>query len=366
MRAKAFRRLLPPGPAPGYDALRVVAIGLVLLGVLTGALAMAQNFIDVETVTIIYLIAVLYAATRGGVLPAIVVALAAIASAAFFFYPPIYDFRVYSPIHLVDLVLFIIVAVVTGKLATDARKAKKREEADALREALIGSVSHELRSPLSSIIGSVSILARSPEVTSNPRMLPLVQGMQEEAERLNHHIQNLLDSTRISSEGVRPHPEWVDPGDIINAAIEKRSKVLAGHQVDVSVANDLPLVHTDPVLIEKALGHVIENAAKYSTPDSPIEISADLSNAAIRFAVTDRGVGLTGEESEQMWQRFYRSPRHRNNTDGSGLGLWITRALVEACGGRAEASSSGVGRGTIVAIHVPASLAPATWHEIVD
>ena len=127
---------------------------------------MLQNFADVETVTIIYLIAVLYAATHGGIFPAIVTALAAIGAAAFFFYAPIYDFRVYSPIHLVDLVLFIIVAVVTGKLATDARKAKMREEADALREALIGSVSHELRSPLSSIIGSASILARSPEITS--------------------------------------------------------------------------------------------------------------------------------------------------------------------------------------------------------
>ena len=85
-------------------------------------------------------------------------------------------------------------------------------------------------------------------------MLPLVQGMQEEAERLDDHIQNLLDSTRISSEGIRPHPEWVDPGDIINAAIEKKSKVLAGHQVDVSVTNDLPLVRTDPVLSRERWG----------------------------------------------------------------------------------------------------------------
>ena len=193
-----------------------------------------------------------------------------------------------------------------------------------------------------------------------------MQGIQEEAERLDHHIQNLLNSTRISSEGIRPHPEWVDPGDIINAAIEKKSKALAGHQVDVNVASDLPLVRTDPVLIEKALGHVIENATKYSPPGSPIEISAGLSNSAIRFAVKDRGVGLTGEECEQMWQRFYRSPRHRNSIDGSGLGLWITRALVEACGGRAEATSSGIGRGATIAIHLPVPPTAQPQHEIAD
>jgi K+-sensing histidine kinase KdpD len=366
MRASIFQKLLPPGPAPVYEALRVTAIALVLLGALTGALVMVQNFINVETVTIIYLIAVLYAATYGGLLPAIITALAAIGAAAFFFYPPIYDFRVYNPIHLVDMALFIIVAVVTGQLAMGARKAKMREETDALREALIGSVSHELRSPLSSIIGSASILARSPEITTNPKMLPLVQGMQEEADRLNQHIQNLLDSTRISSEGVRPHLEWVDPGDIVNAAIEKKSKVLAGHQVDVSVADDLPLVHTDPVLIKRALGHVIENAAKYSPPGSPIAVGAGLSDGAIVLTVKDRGVGLTGEESEQMWQRFYRSPRHRNTTDGSGLGLWITRSLAEACGGRVEASSSGVGRGATVSVLLPASLTAQPQHEVAD
>ena len=170
--------------------------------------------------------------------------------------------------------------------------------------------------------------------------------MQEEAERLNDHIQNPLDFTRISSEGIRPHWEWVDPGDIVSVAIEKKRKVLAGHQVNVRVANDLPLVYTDPVLIEKALGHVIENAIKYSPPGSPVEISTGLSNGAITFAVKDYGVGLTGQECEQMWQRFYRSPRQRNVTDGSGLGLWITRALVEACGGGSvEAASPGAGRG---------------------
>jgi two-component system sensor histidine kinase KdpD len=336
------------------DALRVIGLSLILLALLTAAMAGLQSFVHVGTVTITYLIAVLFAAIRGGVFPAVVTSVAAIGIAAFFFYAPIYDFRVYSPIHLIDLVLFIVVAVVTGKLARDARKARIREQADALREALIGSVSHELRSPLSSIIGSCSILARSPEVTASPRILPLVQGMQEEADRLNAHIQNLLDATRISSEGIRPHIEWVDPGDIVNAAVDHRQKLLSGHRLSIVIEDDLPLVRVDPGLIERALGHLIENAAKYSPPGSRIEVRADRSDGTVRLAVTDNGQGLSREELERIWERFYRSPRIRERIGGSGLGLWIAHALVAACDGRAEAASAGVGRGSTLTLCLPA------------
>jgi two-component system sensor histidine kinase KdpD len=325
----------------------------VLLALLTAVMAGVRNFADVRTVTIVYLIAVLFAAIHGGLLPAIVTALVAIGTTAFFFYEPGYDFRAYSPIQTVDLVLFLVVAVVIGKLGTDSRKARVREQADALREALIGSVSHDLRSPLSSIIGSASILARSREVTSSARTLSLIQGIQEEADRLNDHIQNLLDSTRINSEGVRPHNEWVDPGDIVNAAVDRKQRLLAGHQLSVVIENDLPLVHVDPALIERALEHLIENAAKYSPADSSIEARAERINGAVCLAVRDDGAGLSREEQERIWERFYRSPRLRERIGGSGLGLWIARALVTACGGRVEAFSAGVGRGSTLRLCLP-------------
>jgi K+-sensing histidine kinase KdpD len=335
------------------DSLVALALALVLLAVLTAAMAGVQNFADVGTVTIIYLVAVLFAAIHGGFFPATVTALVAIALAAFFFYEPIYDFRVHTPIHLIDLLFFLLVSVATGKLGADARKARMREQADALREALIGSVSHDLRSPLSSIIGSASILARAPEVKASERLLPLVQGMQEEADRLNDQIQNLLDSTRISNEGIRPHNEWVDPGDIINAAIDRKQKLLAGHQLSVVIEDDLPVVHVDPALVERALEHLIENAAKYSPLNSPIEVRAERGDGTVRLAVKDNGVGLSREERDRIWERFYRSPRLRERVGGSGLGLWIARALVVACHGRAEAFSAGVGCGSTLSLHLP-------------
>jgi K+-sensing histidine kinase KdpD len=348
---RAFGARLPG--ASVYAAAPAIGISLMLVALLTAGLAAASWFVDVEHVTIIYLIPVLVAAIRGGVIPAVLSALAGIGASAFFFYPPIYDFRVHNPVHIIDLILFVFVAVVTGKLAADVRQAKMRAQADALREALIGSVSHELRTPLSSIMGSASVLAQSPQIAKDERLSPLVRVLREETERLNDHIQNLLDATRISNEGIRPHPQWVDPCDIVNAAIEHKRRLLDGHELKVAVADDLPLVQVDASLIEKALGQLIENALKYSAPGSPIEIMAEHGDHAVRLAVRDHGAGLTADELERVWERFYRSPRHRDRIAGSGLGLWIARALVTACGGHVQASSAGVGRGALLSIHLP-------------
>jgi K+-sensing histidine kinase KdpD len=329
-----------------------VAAALVLVAVLTAGLLLLATVVSFEYVTLIYLIPVVTAALRWGVVPAVVAAVAGIAASAFFFYAPIYDLRVHKTEQVIDLVLFIFVAVVTGRLATNLRKAKMREQADVLREALIDSVSHELRTPLSSIIGSASVLAKAAEIAGNARLSPLVSGIREEADRLNDRIQNLLDATRISSEGVRPHAEWADPGDIVNAALDHKRRLLGGRTVVVSIAEELPLVQADPSLVENALGQMIENAVKYSPATSPIEIAAAHVDGAVQLAVSDHGAGLTSEERVRVWERFYRGERQRD-VAGSGLGLWIARALIEANGGRVEASSAGPGRGATFAIRLP-------------
>jgi K+-sensing histidine kinase KdpD len=340
------------GLAP-METLSVTGGALIILAALTAALLALQNFADIATVTITYLIAVLFAALRGGAIPAAVTTVAAIGGAAFFFYTPIYDFRVHNPIHLIDLALFVIAAAITAKLAIDVRKARMREQTDTLREALIGSVSHELRTPLSSIVGSASVLAQSPAIEADPRLSSLVQAMREEAERLDDHIQTLLDATRISSKGVHPRAQWVDPGDIVSTAIDHKRKMLASHTLQVEVPDDLPLVRTDPMMIEKALSRLIENAVKYSPAGSPIEVRIELAGREVRISVRDQGMGLAADELKKIWERFYRSPRHGETIAGSGLGLWIARALVIACGGRVEAFSAGVERGATLSIRLP-------------
>jgi two-component system, OmpR family, sensor histidine kinase KdpD len=238
-------------------------------------------------------------------------------------------------------------------LAHAIGEAKMRSETETLREALIGSVSHELRTPLASIMGAATVLAQSPAITGDKRADELVGVVRSEAERLNNDIQNLLDATRISSAGVRPRQNWVDPGDIVNTAVSRRQRRLAGHKVVLDVDSELPLVYVDPGLLEQAFGQMLDNAAKYSPPGSTISVKAEGSPTTVKMSVTDQGVGLSGDERTRLWERFFRGERHAAIISGSGLGLWIASAFVAANGGRMEASSAGADKGTTVSIILP-------------
>jgi two-component system sensor histidine kinase KdpD len=487
---------------------RPIALSLALVAVVTLCLIVVTGSVAMEHVSSAYLVPVLIAATRLGVTPAIVAAVAGVATSAFLFYPPIYDFRITNSNQLLELPLFVVVAAVTGQLATRARhharlaqdqesemrglyefskrlamateanqihdairdhlsfitgckvryfaagapvvapqrddtlpvavwraandlrqghgnrhgiwidgwntgerwlvraialdnpdfglvainvgglsddsialeygridavladaaatlarldvanalaEAKVRADAETLRAALMGSVSHGLRTPLASIVGSASILVKSPAVAQDPQLADLAGIIRDEADRLNGDIQRLLDATSISSAGVQPRLTWADTTDIVNAAMAAQEKRLAMRKVEVRLADDLPLVYVDPVLIEQALRQVIDNAVKYSAHGSLVRVEAYSQNGDVVISVTDQGVGLTAEDTGEMFNQFYRGVRAREATSGSGLGLWVARAFVAACSGRIEAKSEGAGCGTTIIIALPHS-----------
>jgi two-component system sensor histidine kinase KdpD len=331
---------------------------LVLTAAVTACLLGVTSVVELNHVSIVYLIPVLIAAVRWGVVAGIISALAGVAASAFFFYPPIYSIHVSDPQQVVDLALFLVVAVVTSHLAANVRsrehELRMRAEAETFRDALIGSVSHELRTPLASIVGSTYLLADALGVKQDARLAALADDVRHEAERLNDDIQNLLDASRITNAGIRPQLQWADVSDIVNTVVERKQRRLSGHRLELDVPDELPLVQADPVLIEQALGQVLDNSAKYSPAASLIRIAASGGNEDVSVAVTDQGAGLTDEERSRIWERFYRSPRHHPTSTGSGLGLWIARAFVLATGGRVEATSPGPGRGTTVTINLPA------------
>jgi two-component system sensor histidine kinase KdpD len=232
-------------------------------------------------------------------------------------------------------------------------EAKMRSETELLREALIGSVSHELRTPLASILGAATVLNQAPAIAQDERLTALASVVHDEAERLNNDIQNLLDATRISRHQVKPRLEWIEPADIVNSALERRKRRLASHNISIDMDTNLPFIYVDPVLVEQAFVQVVDNAAKYSPAGSTISVAAKRNGHNIVLSVKDTGAGLTSEETEQLGQRFFRSPRHAAMTSGSGLGLWIAKAFVEANGGRIHARSTGADRGTTVSIQLP-------------
>lgn len=233
---------------------------------------------------------------------------------------------------------------------TDARM---RSEAERFRDALIGSVSHELRTPLASILGAATVLCGAPVVQAEPRLAALATVVREEADRLNSEIQNLLDATRISGEGLQPRFEWTEPADFINAAIEHCRARLADHKVELHLPDELLLLHLDLVLVEQTLRQVLDNAAKYSAPGSKIVITGIAEGGYFVVSVQDEGSGLSAEERDRIGQRFYRGARHAQAVSGSGLGFWIARSFIAANGGRLEAVSEGENKGTTVKMYLP-------------
>lgn len=232
-------------------------------------------------------------------------------------------------------------------------EARMRSQTDRLREALIGSVSHELRTPLASILGAATVLASAPALQNEPQLKDLAQSVRDEAERLNNDIQNLLDATRISSDGVRPHVEWADPADILHSALDRCRRRLSRRKLTLDMPQDLPLIRVDPILVQQALVQVLDNAAKYSPPGSEIAVRVRWQDGRIRIAVADQGAGLTQAEQARMWDRFVRGERHSATTSGSGLGLWIAASFIAANGGSIAATSDGPGRGTTACIDFP-------------
>jgi two-component system sensor histidine kinase KdpD len=236
-------------------------------------------------------------------------------------------------------------------------EARMRSQTDQLREALIGSVSHELRTPLASILGAATVLSAAPALQKEKKLTALVHDVRDEAERLNNDIQNLLDATRISSDGVKPHAEWADPADIINSAIERCRHRLEDRHVAVDLPPDLPLIYVDPVLVQQALIQIFDNGVKYSAPASQIAVRAHTTDDHMFISVTDQGAGLTTAEKTKIWERFARGERHAATTSGSGLGLWIANAFIAANGGKVSAVSAGPALGTTISIELPVTQA---------
>jgi two-component system sensor histidine kinase KdpD len=244
-------------------------------------------------------------------------------------------------------------------LARTLADVRMRAETEQFREALIGSVSHELRTPLASILGASTVLSAAPEITANPRLESLAGVIHHESERLNAEIQNILDASRISSNGLQVKLEWSEPADFVNAALERCRHRLGKHKVDVDMPDELVLLHVDSVLMERALGQILDNAAKYSPGSSLITLNGHREADSFVLTVSDQGSGLDPNDRSLLGQKFFRGKRSAQSTSGLGLGFWIANAFVAANQGSVEASSEGADRGMVVKIRLPLSMKAA-------
>jgi K+-sensing histidine kinase KdpD len=235
------------------------------------------------------------------------------------------------------------------------RDASLHLQAQLLRDAFHGTLSHELCSPLAAIQGSTSVLASMATIRENAQAGSLVEAIAEEVSELEGYIQNLLNATRVTAGGISPRLEWADSRDIVDAAIKRRARRLAAHNVISEFADELPLLLVDSGLIEEACGQLLENAAKYSPTGSTITITVRATKELVILSVSDQGIGITPDDQQQLGRKSFRSQRHQGTIPGSGLGFWIASTFVRANGGTIDISSQGQGRGTTVSIRLPHS-----------
>jgi two-component system sensor histidine kinase KdpD len=247
----------------------------------------------------------------------------------------------------------VAVAIERISLARGLAEARVLAETERLRAALLTSISHDLRTPLASIIGTVSSLrsfADKYDAADRDELLATLEG---EAERLNRFVGNLLDMTRLESGAIELKLDLTDIGEIIGAALERAGAILAAHRVEVTIASDLPMLRLDPILFEQVLFNLLDNAAKYSPPGSRIDLRARKEGDVVALEVLDEGPGIPPADLERIFDKFYRVQAQDRRRAGTGLGLAICRGFIEAQGGRIEAHNRRDRSGAILTLRIP-------------
>jgi K+-sensing histidine kinase KdpD len=234
-------------------------------------------------------------------------------------------------------------------------EARLQLQAQLLKDAFHGMLSHELRSPLAAIQGSASVLGSAPAIHQDDRLHALVEAITDEAQQLDGFIQNLVNTARVTNNSVQVRLEWADPRDIVTAAMNQRSRRLTVHRVEVEFDDELPLVHVDSALVQESFGQLLDNAAKYSPSGSVISVAVRAQLSNVTLSVSDRGAGITLDERSKLGTRSFRSRRHSEKVPGSGLGFWVASTFIRANDGTIDISSRGEGQGTTASIVLPAS-----------
>jgi two-component system sensor histidine kinase KdpD len=323
-----------------------VAVGSCLVA-LIAAWLVAPFDADYGIAPLLFLAAVGVAAWYGGLAPALVATVLGALAIDFFFELPGYQIQVTSTRTLVDLLSFLLIAILVGSLNARLRLSntnlrRERDRAQAAVEArddLMVAVSHELRTPLTAIKAAVFSL-KDPTVPLAPdqreRLLTMVE---TEVERLAHFVASALALRRLEN-GLMPHCEPTAPAEIASAVLDRCTPLLGSRPVHFAVADDLPVVRVDPALLDQALSALLENVAVHTPSGTRVALEAEVRGRDLRLAVSDGGAGIPQAARQRIFDKYERLER---TGPGAGLGLAIARAAVEAQGGSLWVEDSSYG-----------------------
>src|SRR5436190_4790069 len=317
----------------GQHALALVAVGatFVVVGVLQ------PTVVDLPASILLYLVPIVLAASRWGRGPAITAVVASILGHDLLFVDPRGTFSVARADEALGLVLLLFTALVTAQLADGARRSAEtaREAAivrrsDELKTALLRAVTHNLSTPLASIKASVSGLRQPGAVYSDEDRQELLAEIEEEADRLDRLVTNLLNASRLEAGGlpISAHPQ--DLRELVTTAVQRLEPRLAGRAVRIEIPDDLPPVACDYAQIEQVVTNLVDNACLHTPEGTDITLRARVVDSSVRVEVVDHGPGVPLAERERLFRPFERG---HTRAPGTGLGLTIARGFVEAHGG---------------------------------
>lgn len=361
-----------------YSNFARYGLSVAVVAVITVFLSLLGDHVNLTTVALTFLLAVLSLATFVGRNPALLTSFVAMLSFNYLFIPPVGTWHIADPQNLVAWASFTITAIVAGELSAYARRRAREAErlyvelettfktatqAEALRQseklksALLDAVTHDLRTPLTSIKASVTTLLESEgghrtiELDSEGRA-EFLDIINEETDRLNGFIEGMVQLARVEAGSVDATGTMSDVDEMIAIALERAEKLLKNHHLVLNLEKDLPLVRVDARAIAEVLYNIVENAVKYSAPKTTITIVAESRGNTVLISVTDEGRGIPAEMREKVFEKFVRLDE--KNSGGLGLGLAIARGIVEAQNGSISIRSGENERGIKVVVTLPA------------
>jgi two-component system sensor histidine kinase KdpD len=362
---------------------------------LTATFKLLNAHINAATVALAFLLVVLFVATWWGARPAVVASVLSVLCFNFFFLPPFGTLTVEAPDNWIALLSFLITAITVGQLSANAKRRTEEAEAgrqeierlyqelqdaferashaealrqsEKLKSALLDAVTHDIRTPLTSIKASVSTLLERPAITPTGETATLdadarqemLEVIDEECDRLDRFVDGLIELARIEAGEMRLRRRWGTIDEIVADAIARAEPLTRKHQLRIDLADEMPVVQVDPRAVSEVLFTLVDNAAKYSPIGSTIVVSAGLAEARfLVVAVESAGEGIPVALRERVFDKFFRATRdgdifNAGKPKGSGMGLAVAKGIVEAHGGRIWIEEGSQGRATRVAFTLP-------------
>lgn len=333
----------------------LLSIGLI--SIIALGCYLASNIIGYRVVALVLLLSVSILAMFFEIFPVLISATLSALLWNFFFIPPTFTFHIDTPEDGLMFSMYFAIALINVVLSIKIREQEKKnrdkeekEKSILLYNTLLNSLSHELKTPIVTIIGGVDTLKENyPRLTEKNR-IELLEELENAGTRLNRQVENLLNMNRIESGMLKIKKDWTDINELIFGLIQQFSSINS-HQIIYIPQEELPLIKLDRGLIENALHNIILNAFLYTPNGTSIYIEIEIQSTILKIIITDEGPGFPEEQIELAFNKFYRLPN--SSTGGTGLGLSIVKGFIEAHHGQVILENRTEHKGSIFKLEIP-------------